>query len=344
MIKINLIAVLIVPSSIMLSSMIELKTIVSSLTNIRLIGKLLMQRRLPPLSALRAFEATSRLLSAKKAAEELFVTPAAISHQIKALEEYLDLKLFKRQNRQLLLTEAGLRYAASLQKVFDHLFDETQEVMKFKEKNYLTISVEPAFALYWLIPRLNKFKEHHPDIELRVLATLELIDLKKSNVAIGIRWGQGTYPGLNSTLLFHNVITPVCSPSIIKKHPIKEPNDLKHHNLLRLRTFILSTDYPTWHTWLNAVGGNEVDPESGLAMESGYMLLQAAINGQGVALERKALVEPLIKSGQLIQPFDFSIQETTTGYYIVFSESDSSDPKIQAVIKWLISETKNEIF
>src|SRR5579872_4071386 len=183
-----------------------------------------MSYRLPPLNALRVFEATSRLLSAKKASEELHVTPAAISHQIKLLESQLGFPLFKRLNRQLLLTEEGQRYAQVLQEIFKKLSYETEK-LTHHQKNLLTLTVEPAFAMYWLIPRLDKFKKQHPHIELRISANSQVIDFKKTNIDMGIRLGSGRYIGLYSTLLFRNQLYPVCSPKLIKKLPLKKPND-----------------------------------------------------------------------------------------------------------------------
>jgi LysR family glycine cleavage system transcriptional activator len=298
-----------------------------------------MSYRLPPLNALKVFEAASRLLSAKRAAEELHVTPAAVSHQIKLLETHLGFSLFNRLNRQLFLTEMGQRYSHVLQEVFKKLADETEKLTQ-NIRSQLALSVEPAFAIYWLISRLKKFKKQHPDIELRISSNYEVVDLKKNNMDIGIRWGNGKYPGLMSTLIFRNEVYPVCSPALWKKHPIKKPNDLKHHTLLHETASMMLADYPDWRTWTKKFNADKVNPESGLYFETGYLLIQAAIEGQGVALERAALVESAIKSGKLIKPFNSGIRESANGYYLVFPENRAADAKIQSFSRWLAQEAK----
>jgi LysR family transcriptional regulator, glycine cleavage system transcriptional activator len=299
-----------------------------------------MNKRLPPLNAVRVFEATSRLSSAKLAAAELHVTPAAVSHQIKLLESHLGLPLFKRMNRQLILTEAGQRYAAILHKLFQQLTEETQKLTK-NLRSLLTITVEPAFAIYWLLPRIDQFKKLYPQIELRIAAGYERVDLIKSDVDIGIRWGKGQYPGLSSILLFHNELYPVCSPALLKKKRLRHPNDLKKYILLHETTAIAQPDYPDWRDWLRLAGATEVNSETGLYFETGYLLIQAAIDGQGVALERHALVAPAIKAGKLVQIFDLPIRETVNGYYLVFPTSRQNDTKIQAFLNWLKTEINN---
>src|SRR3990167_3280320 len=296
----------------------------------------MVMKNLPPLYALRAFEATSRHLSAKQAAVELFVTPAAISHQIKALESFLGVQLFTRLNRQLLLTNAGQKYAASIQGIFNHLITETKK-LKANTQSFLTISVEPAFAMYWLIPRLHKFKQFAPTIELRILSSYDIIDFKSSSIDAGIRWGKGQYPGLSSLLLFRNEGYPVCSPTLLKI-PLHNPNKLKHYTLLHETAAIAEPDYPDWQSWLKAVDASEVDSTSGLFFETGYLLIQAALDGQGVALERAALVEPAIKTGRLIKAFNFSITESLGGYYLVFPDKAYDNPKINIFHDWLKKE------
>jgi LysR family glycine cleavage system transcriptional activator len=298
-----------------------------------------MGYKLPSLNALRAFEATSRHQSAKLAAEELHVTPAAISHQIKALESYLELKLFKRLNRQLVLTKVGREYSEVLKRIFEQLAIETKRITR-SEKNTLTISVEPSFAMYWLIPRLHHFRKKIPNIELRVISSYDIFDFKNDDIDICIRWGNGRYPGLFSTLLFRNELFPVCSPKLIEKKPIKKPNDLRFHTLLHEATTIDTLDYPEWETWLAAAKADKVDPNSGLFFETGYLLIQAAIEGQGIAFERAAFVENALQSGLLVKPFSLSVKESLGGYFCVCQKDRKEEVAIQTVIKWLKSELK----
>jgi LysR family glycine cleavage system transcriptional activator len=301
-----------------------------------------MTYRLPPLNALRVFEAVSRLMSGKAASEELHVTPAAVSHQIKLLETYLGFPLFNRINRQLLLTDMGQRYARTLHELFQKLSNETEKLTQ-NIRTQLTLSVEPAFAIYWLIPRLDKFKKQFPHIELRISSSYELIDLRKNNIDVGIRWGRGNYPKLNSTLIFRNELYPVCSPILLKKHPIKNVNDLKNHTLLHETATLTIPDYPDWTSWLKKFNANKVNPESGLYFETGYLVIQAAIEGQGVALERAELVKPAIQTGKLVRLFNSSMREKNHGYFLVFPENRISDQKIQAFKKWLINEARKDV-
>lgn len=297
-------------------------------------------QRLPPLNALRVFESTSRLLSAKQAAEELHVTPAAVSHHLKSLESHLGFPLFIRQNRQLVLTDMGQRYAHIVQNIFKKLTDETTKLTQ-NSRSQLALSVEPAFAIYWLIPRLCRFKKLHPNIELRISSSYELVNFKTSNIDIGIRWGKGSYQGLISHLLFRNELFPVCSPLLLKKHPIKKPKDLQHYVLLHETTAINLSGYPDWMAWSQKFNAPEINPESGLFFETGYLVIQAAIEGQGIALERAALTKDAIKSGKLVKLFNASIRESNTGYYLVFPENKSIDPKIAAFLDWIKQEIKN---
>lgn len=299
-----------------------------------------MKRSLPPLNAIRAFEATSRHLSATRAAAELHITPAAISHQIKILESYFETKLFKRLNRQLLLTDAGQNYALALQDIFNRLKEETKKITKHQQTS-LSITVEPAFAMYWLVPRISKFKKLHPGIDLKIDASYEVVDFKKNQIDLGIRCSQGKHPGLVSTLLFRNELYTVCNPCILEKQPLNKPNDLKQHVLLHETAAISYPDYPNWEIWLKAAGANEVDPAMGLFFETGYLLIQAALDGQGIALERRAFVESLIEKGRLVRPFNFSLKQKTGGYHLVIPEHRVNDPKIEAFRKWMLSETKH---
>ncbi len=295
-----------------------------------------MKQRLPPLNTLRVFEATARLLSAKDAAEELHVTPAAVSHQIKQLEEHLEIKLFVRRNRRLILTEEGQRYSIFLQELFKTLVDETNKVTK-KTKSYITVSVEPAFALHWLIPRIPDFRNNHPHIDLRISASYDLIDFKSSDMDVAIRWGKGQYPGLRSELLFQNEVFPICHPSVLKpEFPIQTPNDLKHYTLLHERmVHNYKMKYPTWKTWTKAANAMEVDANSGLFFENGILLIQALMYGQGIALERGAFFEKTIQSGQLIRIFDFGIKECCGGYYVAYPEAHLKNKNVEVFLAWL---------
>ena len=246
-----------------------------------------MARRLPPLNTLRAFEASCRYLSFTKAADELFVTQAAISHQIKTLEEALEVKLFRRLNRALMLTEEGQILLPAVQEALGILGDAVGKLREQEKTGTLTVSMLPSFASSWMVPRLGRFQAAHPDIDLRISANFDLVDFDRDDVDVAIRWGKGEYPGLTSVHLMTEELFPVCSPDLVSRadHPLKCPEDLKYHTLLHddMRT--------DWRMWLLAADVDGVDPDRGVSLNQSDMVLQAAIDGQGVALGRSILAQ-----------------------------------------------------
>jgi LysR family glycine cleavage system transcriptional activator len=192
-----------------------------------------MGRRLPPLNAVRAFEAAARHLSFTRAADELNVTQAAVSHQVKGLEDRLGVQLFRRLNRGLLLTDAGGLYMRELEDILDRLEQATERLRSSEAAGLLTVSTGTSFAAKWLVPRLRRFRDRRPDIDVRIDADDALTDFRRDNVDIAIRYGRGVYPGLSSTPLLQDIVFPVCSPTLIDAaHPLRAPEDLKHHTLL----------------------------------------------------------------------------------------------------------------
>ncbi|MFQ5995526.1 MAG: transcriptional regulator GcvA, partial [Acidiferrobacterales bacterium] len=261
-----------------------------------------MARRLPPLNAVRAFEAAARHLSFTKAAEELHVTQAAISHQVRALEGYLGFKLFRRLNRALVLTEEGQTYLPPVKRVFDQLFEATKRLTESESRGRLTVSVLPSFAARWLVPRLGRFREAHPDIDVRVAPAAELVDFARDDVDVAIRYGRGRYLGLRVDRLMTEDIMPVCSPALLKGAKVlKRPSDLAHHTLLH------DEDHGDWRTWLIAAGAKDVDATRGTVFTDSGMLIQAAVGGQGVALARGALAADDLAADRLVRPFELSL-------------------------------------
>ena len=292
-----------------------------------------MARRLPPLNAVRAFEAAARHLSFTKAAKELHVTQAAISHQVKALEAYLGLKLFRRLNRALVLTEEGQTYLPPVKRIFDHLYDATRRLTENEARGKLTVSVIPSFAARWLVPRLGRFREAQPDIDVRVAPSGHLVDFAREDVDVGIRYGRGHYPGLRVERLMTEDILPVCSPALLKgSRPLKRPSDLRHHTLLH------DEGHAEWRTWLLAAGVDDVDATRGTVFTDSGMLIQAAAAGQGVALARGALAADDLASGRLVRPFDFNLP-AEFAYYIVCPEATADQPKVVAFREWLLQES-----
>ena len=291
-----------------------------------------MSRRLPPLNALRAFEAAARHLSFTRAAAELHVTQTAISHQIKALEERLGVRLFRRLPRGLLLTEAAQRLLPPVRDAFDQIAAATERLAAGGAGATLTVSVLPSFAAKWLVPRLGRLRAAHPDLDLRISASSELVDFARDDVDVGIRMGSGVYPGLRVERLFGEALVPVCSPLLREgPHPLLRPEDLAHHVLLH------DEDYAGWELWLRLAGVPGVLARRGPVFTDSGMVVQAAAEGQGVALARRVLAAGDLAAGRLVQPFDVSIPHDLA-YYLVCPEATAEQPKIAAFRSWLLAE------
>jgi LysR family glycine cleavage system transcriptional activator len=296
-----------------------------------------MARRLPPLNALRAFEAAARHLSFTRAADELAVTPGAISHQIKALEEIVGQPLFLREGRALLLSEAGQRAQPALRQGFDSLAEAVGAMERRTDSGVLTISTSPSTAGRWLVPRLDDFYAAHPDIDIRLHATLDLVDFARDGIDAAIRYGRGRYPGLDTSLLAADVIAPVCSPALADgPRPLRTPEDLRHHNLLHIDIEQFRGIYPSWDMWLRAAGVTGVDTRRGSRFMLAEFAIQAAVEGQGVALGERLLIADDIAAGRLVTPFDPALNiEPEFGYYFVCPFQRRDDPRIAAFREWL---------
>ncbi len=298
-----------------------------------------MARRLPPLNALRAFEAAGRHLSMSKAADELNVTPAAISHQVKALEEILGVPLFRRLNRALLLTTAAQKCLPGLTEGLDHLAEAMGRLAGEDRAGIVTVSMPPSFAAKWLVPRLERFTETHPDLDVRVSASMELVDFRRDEVDIAIRFGHGNYPGLVAEKLFDDAVAPMCGPALLGgDHPLGQPGDLRHHALLHDdSTLFLDATAPDWRMWLKAAGVKGVDAARGSHFSSPELVIQAAIDGAGVALGRLSLAAADLAAGRLVMPFEMSLA-LAPSYYVVFPEAAAARPKVAAFRDWMMLE------
>ena len=291
-----------------------------------------MSRRLPPLNALRAFEAAARHLSFTRAADELHVTQTAISHQIKGLEERLGVRLFRRLPRGLVLTEEGQRYLPPVREAFDRIAAATARLTTAGAGGSLTVSALPSFAAKWLVPRLGRFRAAHPDLDLRISASSQLVDFARDDVDVGIRMGRGSYPGLRVDRLFGESMVPVCSPELLSgPHPLRRPDDLRHHVLLH------DDDHSGWQLWLELAGVEDVDASRGPIFTDSAMVVQAAAEGQGVALARSVLAAGDLAAGRLVQPFAVSLQHDLA-YYLVSPEATAEQPRIRAFRAWLLAE------
>ncbi|SLN74359.1 transcriptional regulator GcvA [Oceanibacterium hippocampi] len=293
--------------------------------------------RLPPLNALRSFEAAARNLSFSKAASELNVTPAAISHQIKGLEDFLGVKLFRRLNRVVMLTDAGQAYLPGIREGFQKLYDATVRLQTVESSGVLTISTLSSIASRWLVPRLRRFQERYPDIDVRLTTSDHLVDFAREDVDIAIRYGTGHYPGLHSVrFLEEEYLYPVCSPALLAgARPLQRPEDLAFHTLLHDDMKV------DWAMWLTAAGVQGVDPKRGPAYTDSSMVLQAAVEGHGVALGRSALAADDLEAGRLVKPFEIEIA-STFAYYVVSPETTAEQPKIAAFREWILSEAQRD--
>jgi LysR family glycine cleavage system transcriptional activator len=299
-----------------------------------------MTRRLPPLNALRAFEAAARHLSITRAAEELNVTPAAVSHQVKTLEDYLGLPLFRRLTRALMLTDAAQAALPALRDGFDSLAEGAERLRAYDASGPLVVSVMPTFAAKWLVPRLDRFREVDPDIDVRIDATDRVIDFAREDADIGIRYGPGVYPGLRVDRLFSDEVFPVCSPALLDgPRPLATPADLRWHTLLHENWGVANDRWPDWRMWLRAAGVDDVDPSRGPRFSHLTMTIQAAIAGHGVALGSTVLAADDLAAGRLVRPFELRLSTPVDfAYFVVCPEAAADRPKIVAFREWLLAE------
>ncbi len=293
-------------------------------------------RRLPPLNALRSFEAGARSLSFTEAARELNVTQAAVSHQVKSLEEQLGFKLFHRLTRKLLLTEEGQKLLPVLSESFDRIAATIRDLQRGADDMNLSVSLTPAFSSKWLVKRLERFWKLHPEIDLRLHHSLQLVDFIVDEIDVAVRAGGGSWPGVTSEFLVDIDMAPVCSPALLKgPNPLRTPADLKHHNLLH------EENYEAWVSWLTLAGVEDVDPHRGTTIDDASVMIEAVAGGRGVALGRIALIGDDLASGRLVRPFELSL-ESNIGYYLVMPPDAIRKPKVQAFRAFLLAEAAAE--
>ncbi|MBA6338724.1 MULTISPECIES: transcriptional regulator GcvA [unclassified Colwellia] len=289
-----------------------------------------MSNRLPPLNALRAFEASARQLSFTRAAEELFVTQAAISHQIKSLEDFLGIKLFMRKNRALLLSEEGQAYYLDIKDVFNAINEATERLFARGEKGAITVSTQPSFAIQWLVPRLNAFYALHPDIDVRIKAVDQPENSLTGDVDVAIYFGRGHWADIDAEQLQKEYLIPVCSPLLLQgKKPLDKVEDLINHTLLH------DTSRRDWKRWFKQVNVKATNVNHGPIFSHSAMVVQAAMHGQGVALAHSFLAKPDIDAGRLICPFE-DVLESKNAYYVVCRDRQVDLGKIAAFREWVL--------
>jgi LysR family glycine cleavage system transcriptional activator len=312
-----------------------------------------MMYRLPPFNALRLFEAAARHLSFKRAAQEFHITQAAVSHQIKGLEEYLGVELFRRSGRGVELTVAARECLPKLRESFGMLAAAVEVLREKNEEGELQITAPPVFAARWLLPRLPAFSKRETRIKLRVFASGRMMDAGALDFAghvrevgvhdessgVEIRLGAGNYPGYRADRLFGTTCTAVASPSLVAADPrLAEPTDLARQILLHDDAMDLIFGCDAWAKWLDAAGVAErVDSARGPRFSSNILSLEAAAQGLGVALALKPLIDADLASGKLVAPFAIEVKPDVA-YYLVCSEVIAERPGIVAFRSWLLEE------
>lgn len=296
-------------------------------------------KRLPPLNALRAFESAGRHLSFSRAAIELHVTPGAISQQIRALEDHLEVELFRRMNRAIVLTDAGQLFLPLISSGFEQFAEAVALLRERRSGGPLTITSAPSFVSKWLIPRLASFKAAHPQIDVRIDTSDRLVDFRHEDIDVGIRFGNGVYPELETIYLFSFELIPVCAPSLMHEgRGLRRVSDLRHHTLLHSNYVDLDAGFPDWAMWLKVVGADDIDTSRGIYFNQSDQLFEAALEGQGVALLANVMAEPEIRSGRLVQPFTTSLP-VKMNYHLVTSPAKARLDKVQAFREWVLAES-----
>lgn len=297
-----------------------------------------MRRTLPPLNALRAFEVAARHMSISQAANELRVTPAAVSHQIRLLEDHVGLPLFVRNGRGLALTDAGAAGLRDLREGFSRLCAAMDSIDSLGEAGVLSVSVAPSFASKWLLPRLELFQARHPEIDVHVSASMHLSDFVKDGTDVAIRYGAGRYADLAVEKLLTESVVPVCSPGyLMQLGPVYAPSDLTELTLLHDDSPDNDPSCPNWEMWLRAAGVPDIDSSRGPRFNQSSLVIEAAALGRGVALAKTALATRDLKHGRLVQLFTSSVK-VDFAYYVVAPRAKLNLPKVSYFIEWLRSE------
>jgi LysR family glycine cleavage system transcriptional activator len=298
-----------------------------------------MSGHLPPLSALRAFESAARHMSFSRAADELHVTPAAISHQIHALEQDLGVRLFHRMNRSIELTASARVLLPGLSEAFAGIQSSVRRLRAHNDTGTLTVTASPSFAAKWLVLRLHRFQEQCLEVDVRISATDNVVDLTKGDFDIAIRYGAGHYPGLDVELLFTNEVFPACSPHLLTTGPpLRTPDDLPLHNLIHDQTVERDPLVPTWPMWLKAAGVKNPPATAGLSFNNMHLALDAAIAGHGVVLAQSTIAAADLAAGRLLRLFSLALPDQFA-YYIVTAPGALERPKVRAFRDWLRCET-----
>jgi LysR family glycine cleavage system transcriptional activator len=315
-----------------------------------------MAYRLPPLNSLRAFEAAARHMSFKKAAEELNVTPAAVSHLVKTLEGFLGVRLFRRLTRALELTEAGLAALPKIREGFEALAAGVERIHNHAQLRPLGISAPPLFATRWLVSRLQRFTALHPEVALRISQSEAMVDRDGEDgpggfatpeasdlgAEVAIRFGHGRYPAWRVDKLFSVTYAPVCSPRLLRgQRPLRTPADLRFHALIHDDTVRHARQWISWDAWLKAAGVTGIDTSQGPRFTNPALAIEAAEDGLGVALGVLELLGPDLAAGKLVAPFDVAV-EAGYAYYLVCPRATADRPQVARFREWLLEEARRQ--
>jgi LysR family glycine cleavage system transcriptional activator len=295
------------------------------------------RRRLPPLNALRAFEAAARHLNFSRAADELSVTPGAVSQQIQNLEDYVGASLFKRTPRGLLLTDAAQTALPALREAFDRLAEAASLLTAAVDGRRLTLTAAPSFAAKWLVPRLGRFEAAHPQVDVWLSADIDLVDFATGEIDLAIRYGAGPYPGLEVVRLMSETVIPVIAPELLASNPLNEPRDLARHVLLHDGSPDADDSCPDWMMWLAARGVKGVDGTRGPRFNQSSLVVEAAAGGRGVALAKRALAQDDLDAGRLVVPMQI-VTSVDFAYYVVHPKAKGRLPQVKAFVAWITAE------
>ncbi|MCA6300035.1 MAG: transcriptional regulator GcvA [Phenylobacterium sp.] len=297
------------------------------------------RRRLPPLNALRAFEAAARHLNFSRAADELSVTPGAVSQQIQNLEDYVGAPLFRRTPKGLLLTDAAQTALPALREAFDGLAEAASLLTAAVDGRRLTLTAAPSFAAKWLVPRLGRFEAAYPQVDVWLSAGLDLVDLTAGEVDVALRYGAGRYPGMEVRRLIGETVIPVLSPELHAANPLHGPEDLAKHLLLHDGSPDPDDSCPDWTMWLAARGVRDVDGARGPRFNQSSLVIEAAVNGRGVALAKRTLAQDDLDAGRLVAPLQIATA-VDFAYYLVHPKAKGRLPQVKAFISWITAEAE----
>ncbi|HUR42773.1 MAG TPA: transcriptional regulator GcvA [Aestuariivirga sp.] len=298
-----------------------------------------MLRFIPGLQSLKAFDASARHLSFTKAAAELNVTPAAVSHQIKEIEDQIGVSLFQRTSRTMQLTRQGAILRPAIADALAGLTRALQRLRQLENPTQIRVTASPSIAAKWLVPRLDRFLAAMPGADVRVDVSSTTLDFDRDDVDVAIRFGKGNYPGLKVEKLFEDVIFPVCSPALLKgRKPIREPRDLLAHTLIHLVWEAQDAVWPNWRMWMLAAGVTDFNETRGLHFSHSSLAIQAAIDGQGVALGDSTLTADDLAAGRLVKPFELSLKSPPQFAYYLITPLAAQNPMINAFRDWIIAE------